>query len=72
MVQRERVSHHAPWILIIFNFFVDGPRCGKTIADLFAKAKDPDKIVVGIIDQSYEEDLYCLEAYCKEMGEFLY
>lgn len=38
--------------------------------DLFAKAKEPDKIVVGIVDQSYEEDLLCLEAYCKEMGEY--
>lgn len=48
----------------------DGERCGKTIVDLFANAKDPDKIVVGIIDQSYEEDLLCLESYCKEMGKF--
>jgi hypothetical protein len=49
----------------------DGERCGKTVVDLFANAKDPDNIVVGIIDQSYEEDLYCLESYCKEMGECL-
>lgn len=47
----------------------DGGRCGKTIVDAFAKAKNPDDIIFGIIDQSYEEDLYCLEAYCKEMGE---
>ena len=48
---------------------IDGPRCGKTLVDLFAKAKDPDNIVVGIIDQSHEEDTFCLEAYCKEMGK---
>jgi Glycosyltransferase (GlcNAc) len=49
--------------------YPDGARCGKTIVDLFAKAKDPDNIIVGIIDQSTENDLYCLEAYCKEMGK---
>jgi len=29
-------------------------------------------VVVGIIDQSHEEDQYCLEAYCKEMGSDIY
>ncbi len=57
-------------VIVNFLFFTDGERCGKTIVDLFAKAKDPDNIVVGVIDQSYEEDLYCLESYCKEMGTF--
>ena len=50
-------------------YTVDGGRCGKTIVDIFAKAKNPDDIVIGLIDQSYEEDTYCLEAYCKEMGK---
>ena len=50
--------------------YADGERCGKTIVDLFANAKDPDSIVVGIIDQSFEEDIYCLESYCKEMGKW--
>ena len=49
--------------------FSDGERCGKTIVDLFQKAKDPDNIVVGIVDQSYEDDKYCLEVYCKELGK---
>lgn len=55
-------------VSIWFSFYVDGERCGKTIVDIFQKAKDPDKIVIGVIDQSSEEDTFCLEAYCKEMG----
>jgi Glycosyltransferase (GlcNAc) len=51
-------------------YYADGARCGKTIVDLFAKAKDPDKVIVGIVDQSAENDMFCLEAYCKEMGKF--
>jgi hypothetical protein len=51
---------------------VDGQRCAKTLVDIFAKAKDPDKIVVGIVDQSFEEDDLCLESYCKEMGKLHY
>jgi hypothetical protein len=47
----------------------DGKRCGETLVDLFQKAKDPDQIVVGLIDQSFEEDEYCLQAYCHELGK---
>ncbi len=48
---------------------IDGKRCAQTVADLFAKAKDPDKIVVGLIEQNYEvNDPTCLETYCQEAG----
>lgn len=50
----------------------DGKRCGETLVDLFQKAKDPDQIVVGLIDQSHEDDEQCLEAYCKELGKSQY
>eukprot|EP00934_Nitzschia_sp_Nitz4_P000931 Nitzschia sp. Nitz4//scaffold82_size85912//42151//44131//NITZ4_005142-RA/size85912-snap-gene-0.140-mRNA-1//-1//CDS//3329558838//931//frame0 len=59
-------------IFVSIPSFRDGERCGKTIADLFANAQNPDEIVVGIIDQSYETDTYCLEAYCKAMGTNIY
>ena len=51
-----------------WNIYIDGPRCGKTIADLFAKASNPDQLVIALIEQSYEEDTYCLEAYCDLVG----
>jgi hypothetical protein len=46
----------------------DGERCGKTLIDLFAKAKDPDKVVVGLIEQATEAETHCIEAYCTELG----
>lgn len=55
-------------IFVSIPSYRDGKRCGETIVDLFSKAKDPDSIIVGIIDQSSEDDSYCLEAYCKELG----
>lgn len=65
-------THSIIAFLTISFFSADGQRCAKTLVDLFAKAKDPDKIVVGIVDQSFEEDDLCLESYCKEMGKLHY
>jgi hypothetical protein len=48
----------------------DGKRCAKTIVDLFKNAKEPDNIVVGLIEQNKEDDESCLEAYCSEFGEY--
>lgn len=71
-----RLQIHISHILLLScvhaTSFLDGIRCGKTIKDLFDKAKDPDRLVVGIVDQSTEDDLYCLEAYCKEMGKVVF
>eukprot|EP00529_Nitzschia_sp_RCC80_P023786 CAMPEP_0113522820 /NCGR_PEP_ID=MMETSP0014_2-20120614/45390_1 /TAXON_ID=2857 /ORGANISM="Nitzschia sp." /LENGTH=465 /DNA_ID=CAMNT_0000420897 /DNA_START=119 /DNA_END=1512 /DNA_ORIENTATION=+ /assembly_acc=CAM_ASM_000159 len=54
-------------IFVSVPSFRDGDRCGKTLIDLFAKAKEPERIVVGLVEQNYEEnDPYCLESYCKE------
>lgn len=47
----------------------DGKRCAKTVADIFANAKDPDNVVVGLIEQYAEDDdPTCLETYCKDAG----
>ncbi|KAG7371982.1 glycosyltransferase GlcNAc [Nitzschia inconspicua] len=46
--------------------FRDGTRCAQTLIDLFANAKDPDNIVVGLVEQNYEDgDPFCLELYCQ-------
>jgi hypothetical protein len=47
----------------------DGGRCGKTLIDMFAKAKDPDKVFVGLIEQNTEDEMHCIEAYCEELGK---
>jgi hypothetical protein len=37
---------------------------------LFEKAQDPDSIIVGLVEQNYEEnDPFCLEMYCKQASE---
>ncbi|KAL3923035.1 MAG: hypothetical protein SGILL_001881 [Bacillariaceae sp.] len=38
-----------------------------TLLDLFKNAKDPDKVIVGLVEQLYEsDDPSCLELYCKQ------
>jgi hypothetical protein len=60
--------------IVIIKISSDGERCGQTLFDLFANAKDPDKVVVGLVEQNYEEadDPYCLEVYCKLHGKVIY
>jgi len=48
----------------------DGERCGKTLKSIFENAKDPDKVIVGLIDESAPEDKYCLEQYCEDNSKF--
>ena len=55
-------------IFVSIPSFRDGERCGKTLVEIFTKAKDPSKVIVGIIEQNYEDDVMCIESYCKEMG----
>jgi hypothetical protein len=44
-------------------------RCGKTIADAFSKAKYPDRLFAGAIDQISPTDPKALDVYCKTMKE---
>jgi hypothetical protein len=62
--------HHHQYFISKKN--QDGKRCGKTIAQLFEKAKDPNKVFIGLIEQNSETDLFCLEAYCQEHGVDIY
>lgn len=52
------------------NHIADGQRCGETLLELFKKAKDPDNIVVSLIEQNQEneDDPFCIEVYCKLAG----
>jgi Glycosyltransferase (GlcNAc) len=47
---------------------IDGERCGKTLKSLFENAANPDKVVVGLVEQNAPEDKFCLEAYCELFG----
>lgn len=49
-------------------FFADGKRCAATIKSIFDNAKDPDKVVIGLIEQNTAEDDFCLSVYCSEFG----
>jgi Glycosyltransferase (GlcNAc) len=46
----------------------DGKRCADTLQSLFDNAADPDKVIVGIIEQNAPDDRFCLEEYCARMG----
>lgn len=43
----------------------DGHLCGKALVELFENAKDPNSIVVSLVEQQHEDDLYCMEVYCQ-------
>lgn len=56
-------------VVLLSSLFIvstDGTRCAQTLLNLFENAKDPDNIVVGLVEQNFEDgDPFCLELYCK-------
>ncbi|CAM9112498.1 unnamed protein product, partial [Pylaiella littoralis] len=44
-------------------------RCGMTLFNLFSKAKFPDRLTAGVVQQNMESDEECLETYCRLMDE---
>jgi len=58
-------------IFVSIVSFRDSKRCAKTLKNLFQQAKEPNKVVVGLVDQVNTEDreATCLEEYCKLMGK---
>jgi Glycosyltransferase (GlcNAc) len=48
----------------------DGERCGETLLSLFENAKNPDKVIVGLVEQNSPNDAFCLEEYCKAFGTY--
>lgn len=59
-------NHCSP--ISFFPSIPDGKRCGETIRSIFDTAANPDKIVVGVIEQNDPEDDFCLSVYCGFYG----
>ncbi|KDO25336.1 hypothetical protein SPRG_09161 [Saprolegnia parasitica CBS 223.65] len=52
-------------IFVGLSAFRDGGRCGKTVFTGFLRAKHPDRLYFGVVDQvSPEDETTCLESYC--------
>ena len=47
---------------------LDGERCAETLKSIFENAKNPDKVVVGVVEQNAPDDKFCIEQYCKSFG----
>ncbi|ETW05293.1 hypothetical protein H310_04246 [Aphanomyces invadans] len=47
------------------SVFRDGVRCGYTVFTGFKRAKNPDRLHFGIVDQVNPGDLKCIDEYCK-------
>lgn len=43
-------------------------RCPQTLVNYFTKAKFPERLTVGVVQQNEHEDVDCVAAYCKLMG----
>jgi len=41
------------------------PRCGNTIQNLFSKAKDPNRVHIGLVQERSSDDAKCVKEYCK-------
>jgi hypothetical protein len=49
------IRHSRSFTKHLFLFIhadIDGERCGDTLQSLFENAKDPDKVIVGLIEQN--------------------
>ena len=49
--------------------FRDAVRCGYTLWTAFGRAKNPDRVRIGVYDQTIQGDGSCLEEYCKLAGK---
>lgn len=54
--------------LFSIPFIKDGERCAEALKSIFENAKDPDKVVVGLVEQNAPPDAFCLEEFCKAYG----
>ncbi|ETV99363.1 hypothetical protein H310_08077 [Aphanomyces invadans] len=43
----------------------DGPRCGFTLFTAFSRAKHPERVKIGVVDQTQDNDTACVDEYCK-------
>ena len=62
----------AATIFVSLPHFRDGRRCGRTLKRLFETARHPDRVTVGLIEQtdpgSPDDDPTCLREYCALVG----
>jgi len=66
---RQLIFSHSSFIFSIpFLALVDGERCAETLKSIFENAKNPDKVVIGLIEQNSPNDNFCLDEYCKAFG----
>ncbi|TMW67429.1 hypothetical protein Poli38472_011049 [Pythium oligandrum] len=52
-------------IFIGLSVFRDGHRCAKTMFTGFTRAKHPDRLYFGVVDQVNSGDQKCIEEFCK-------
>ncbi|KAF0697298.1 Aste57867_12011 [Aphanomyces stellatus] len=52
-------------ILVTIANYRDGVRCGYTVWTAFARAAHPDRVHVGVVDQTHGDDAICIDEYCK-------
>ena len=65
-------DHRDATIFVSVPQFRDGRRCGRTLMRLFESAKFPDRVSVGLIEQTDpdrpDDDPTCLREYCALVG----
>ncbi|CAK4274775.1 unnamed protein product [Aphanomyces euteiches] len=52
-------------IFLGISSYRDGVRCGFTLFTAFSRAKYPERVFVGLVDQTQDDDAICIEEYCK-------
>ncbi|KAJ0407060.1 hypothetical protein P43SY_005333 [Pythium insidiosum] len=52
-------------IFVGLSVFRDGYRCAKTMLTGFTRAKNPDRLYFGVVDQVNPGDAKCIDEYCK-------
>ncbi|KAF0717267.1 Aste57867_2394 [Aphanomyces stellatus] len=56
-------------ILVTIANYRDGRRCGYAVWTAFARAAHPDRVFVGVVDQTHGDDPRCVDEYCKLASE---
>ncbi|KAG9402066.1 hypothetical protein AC1031_007763 [Aphanomyces cochlioides] len=62
---RPRLPDNDFTIFLGISSFRDGVRCGFTLFTAFSRATHPERLHVGLVDQSQGDDEICVEEYCK-------
>jgi hypothetical protein len=55
-------------VFVSIPHFRDGQRCASTLKNLFDTADHPDRVYVGLIEQTDKDDPSCLMEYCSLLG----